>query len=218
MSACGDCANVREACPRLALPRRTEENWRITRSTEVLRTTIPGWGAYRTSFGQHRAHLKHLPPEAVLWAAPYAAIECGLYLATKQLSRRSYRVRREPPIAAAARAGFRRTRLALRANWFLGPDDAADEAIGQSSNSGFEAPKRLAQCLKAAPALPGLRRQSWLVCDEASGESSDVQSRAKRLCRTAGLSRFSTDLVGQTSGLAIEHVESVHLLPLLEPC
>jgi hypothetical protein len=75
----------------------------------------------------------------------------------------------------------------------------------------------LAQLLKAAPTLPDLRRQPWLVCDEASGESSEVQSRAKRLCRAAGLSRFSTHLVGQTSGLAIEYIESVHLVHLLEP-
>ena len=38
---------------------------------------------YRTRFGQHRADLKHLPLDAVLWAAPYAAIGCGLYLAAK---------------------------------------------------------------------------------------------------------------------------------------
>ena len=46
--------------------------------------------AYRTRFGQHRADLKHLPLDAVLWAAPYAAIGCGLYLAAKQLSSRRY--------------------------------------------------------------------------------------------------------------------------------
>jgi hypothetical protein len=44
--------------------------------------------AYRTRFGQHRADLKHLPLDAVLWGAPYAAIACGLYLAGKQLSSR----------------------------------------------------------------------------------------------------------------------------------
>jgi hypothetical protein len=44
--------------------------------------------AYRTRFGQHRADLKHLPLDAVLWAAPYAAIGCGLYLAAKQFSSR----------------------------------------------------------------------------------------------------------------------------------
>jgi hypothetical protein len=46
--------------------------------------------AYRTRFGQHRADLKHLPLDAVLWAAPYAAIACGLYLITKQLPSRRY--------------------------------------------------------------------------------------------------------------------------------
>ena len=46
--------------------------------------------AYRTRFGQHRTDLKHLPLDAVLWAAPYAAIGCGLYLAAKQLSSRRY--------------------------------------------------------------------------------------------------------------------------------
>jgi hypothetical protein len=44
--------------------------------------------AYRTRFGQHRADLKHLPLDWVLWAAPYAAIACSLYLASKQLSSR----------------------------------------------------------------------------------------------------------------------------------
>src|SRR4051812_6608642 len=34
--------------------------------------------AYRTRFDQHRADLQHLPLDAVLWAAPYAAIGCGL--------------------------------------------------------------------------------------------------------------------------------------------
>jgi hypothetical protein len=42
--------------------------------------------AYRTRFGQHRADLKHLPLDLVLWAAPYVAIGCGLYLAAKQVS------------------------------------------------------------------------------------------------------------------------------------
>ena len=46
--------------------------------------------AYRTRFGQHRADLKHLPLDWVLWAAPYAAIGCGVYLATKGLSSRRY--------------------------------------------------------------------------------------------------------------------------------
>ena len=44
--------------------------------------------AYRTRFGQHRADLTHLPLDAVLWAAPYMAIGCGVYLAAKQLSSR----------------------------------------------------------------------------------------------------------------------------------
>ena len=44
--------------------------------------------AYRTRFGQHRADLKHLPLDWVLWAAPYAAIGCGVYLAAKGLSSR----------------------------------------------------------------------------------------------------------------------------------
>ena len=44
--------------------------------------------AYRTRFGQHRADLKHLPLDAVLWAAPYVAIGWGLYAAARQLSSR----------------------------------------------------------------------------------------------------------------------------------
>jgi hypothetical protein len=55
------------------------------------------------------------------------------------------------------------------------------------------------------------------VGDEAGGESSDVQPRAKRRSRTLGVWRFSTDLVGQASGLAIQRVESIHLLHLVEP-
>jgi hypothetical protein len=46
--------------------------------------------AYRTRFGQHRADLKHLPLDAVLWAAPYAAIGFGVYMAAKQLSKPRY--------------------------------------------------------------------------------------------------------------------------------
>jgi hypothetical protein len=46
--------------------------------------------AYRTRFGQHRTDLKHLPIDVVLWAAPYAAIGWGLYLATKGISGRRY--------------------------------------------------------------------------------------------------------------------------------
>jgi hypothetical protein len=42
--------------------------------------------AYRTRFGQHRADLKHQPIDLVLWAAPYAAIAGGLYLALRGLS------------------------------------------------------------------------------------------------------------------------------------
>jgi hypothetical protein len=98
----------------------------------------------------------------------------------------------------------------------LGPDHAVDETIGQSSDSRLEAAKRLTQLPKTASSSPDQRRQSWLVCDEASGESSNAQPRAKRRCRTAGVSRFSPDLVGHTSGLAIERIESVHLLHLLE--
>ena len=44
--------------------------------------------AYRTRFGQHRADLKHLPIDAVLWAAPYAVVGFGVYLAAKGLSSR----------------------------------------------------------------------------------------------------------------------------------
>lgn len=44
--------------------------------------------AYKTRFGQHRADLKHLPLDAVLWVVPYVAIGCGVYLAAKQLSSR----------------------------------------------------------------------------------------------------------------------------------
>jgi hypothetical protein len=44
--------------------------------------------AYRTRLGQHRADLKHLPIDAVLWAAPYAVIGFGVYLAAKGLSSR----------------------------------------------------------------------------------------------------------------------------------
>jgi hypothetical protein len=44
--------------------------------------------AYRTRFGQHRADLKHLPLDWVLWAVPYAAIGCGLYLTARQFSNR----------------------------------------------------------------------------------------------------------------------------------
>lgn len=46
--------------------------------------------AYRTRFGQHRADLKHLPLDPVLWAAPYVAIGCGVYLAAKHLSSPRY--------------------------------------------------------------------------------------------------------------------------------
>jgi hypothetical protein len=46
--------------------------------------------AYRTRFGQHRADLKHLPLDWVLWAAPYAVIGYGVYLASKQLSSPRY--------------------------------------------------------------------------------------------------------------------------------
>ncbi len=46
--------------------------------------------AYRTRFGQHRADLKHLPLDVVLWAAPYAVIGWGVYLATRQLSSQRY--------------------------------------------------------------------------------------------------------------------------------
>ena len=43
-----------------------------------------------------------------------------------------------------------------------------------------------------------------------------MQPRAKGRCRTLGVSRFSTDLTGQTPRLAIERVDAVHLLHLLE--
>jgi hypothetical protein len=46
--------------------------------------------AYRTRFGQHRADFKHLPLDAVLWAAPYVLLGCGVYLAAKQLSSERY--------------------------------------------------------------------------------------------------------------------------------
>jgi hypothetical protein len=39
--------------------------------------------AYRTRFGQHRADLKHQPIDLLMWAAPYAAIAGGLYLAAR---------------------------------------------------------------------------------------------------------------------------------------
>jgi hypothetical protein len=55
------------------------------------------------------------------------------------------------------------------------------------------------------------------VCGKASSESSDVQPRPKSRGRLAGVSRSVPDLIGQTSGLAIEGIESVHLLHLLEP-
>ncbi|HET7696196.1 MAG TPA: hypothetical protein VFK57_10845 [Vicinamibacterales bacterium] len=45
--------------------------------------------AYRTRFGQHRADLKHQPLDLLLWAAPYAAIAGGLYLAVRGLNGRS---------------------------------------------------------------------------------------------------------------------------------
>lgn len=44
--------------------------------------------AYRTRFGQHRADLKHQPIDLVLWAAPYAAIAGGVYLAVKAMNDR----------------------------------------------------------------------------------------------------------------------------------
>jgi hypothetical protein len=40
-------------------------------------------GAFRTRFGQHRADLKHQPLDLMMWAAPYAAIGAGFYLAAK---------------------------------------------------------------------------------------------------------------------------------------
>ena len=45
--------------------------------------------AYRTRFGQHRADLKHQPLDLIMWAAPYAAIAGGLYLAIRGLNSRS---------------------------------------------------------------------------------------------------------------------------------
>ena len=39
--------------------------------------------AYRTRFGQHRADLKHQPIDLLLWAAPYAAIAGGVFLAAR---------------------------------------------------------------------------------------------------------------------------------------
>jgi hypothetical protein len=45
--------------------------------------------AYRTRFGQHRADLKHQPIDLLLWAAPYAAIAGGLFLAVKAMRTRS---------------------------------------------------------------------------------------------------------------------------------
>ena len=44
--------------------------------------------AYRTRFGQHRTDLKHLPVDAVLWAIPYVAIGCGVYVAASLLADR----------------------------------------------------------------------------------------------------------------------------------
>ena len=44
--------------------------------------------AYRTRFGQHRADLKHQPIDLVMWAAPYAAIAAGLFLAARAIDRR----------------------------------------------------------------------------------------------------------------------------------
>ena len=41
---------------------------------------------YRTRFGQHRVDLKHQPIDLVMWAAPYAAIGYGVYLAARHLS------------------------------------------------------------------------------------------------------------------------------------
>jgi hypothetical protein len=43
--------------------------------------------AYRTRFGQHRADLKHLPIDWVMWAAPYAAIGAGIYLGAKAIKK-----------------------------------------------------------------------------------------------------------------------------------
>jgi hypothetical protein len=44
--------------------------------------------AYRTRFGQHRADLKHQPLDLLLWAAPYAALAGGVYMAVRGLRRR----------------------------------------------------------------------------------------------------------------------------------
>ena len=44
--------------------------------------------AYRTRFGQHRADLTHQPLDLVMWAAPYAAIGAGIYLALRGLNGR----------------------------------------------------------------------------------------------------------------------------------
>lgn len=43
--------------------------------------------AYRTRFGQHRADLKHLPIDLVMWAAPYAVIGAGIYLGAKAIKK-----------------------------------------------------------------------------------------------------------------------------------
>src|SRR5947209_16936777 len=43
--------------------------------------------AYRTRFGQHRADLKHLPIDWVMWAAPYAAIGAGVYFGAKAIKK-----------------------------------------------------------------------------------------------------------------------------------
>jgi len=45
-------------------------------------------GAFRTRFGQHRADLKHQPLDLLLWAAPYAAIAGGVFLAVRGLNGR----------------------------------------------------------------------------------------------------------------------------------
>ena len=44
--------------------------------------------AYRTRFGQHRADLKHQPLDVLLWAAPYAILAGGLFVAAKAVNRR----------------------------------------------------------------------------------------------------------------------------------
>jgi hypothetical protein len=51
--------------------------------------------AYRTRFGQHRADLVHQPLDLLLWAAPYAAIAGGVYLAAKAMSGPRYTGRPE---------------------------------------------------------------------------------------------------------------------------